>query len=55
MRKPRMWLKHGLKPQKFLQDSRPFRACCLFLHQLAVATLLDLCIAQAARLVDFIF
>lgn len=21
MRKPRMWLKHGLKPQKFLQDS----------------------------------
>ena len=26
----------------------------LFLHQLAIATLLDFCIAQAARLVDFI-
>ena len=26
----------------------------LFLHQLAIATLLDLCIAQAARLVDFV-
>ena len=26
----------------------------LFLHQLAVATLLDFCIAQTARLVDFI-
>ena len=26
MQKPRMWLKHGLKPQKLLQDSRPERA-----------------------------
>ena len=29
-------------------------ACCLFLHQLAIATLLDFCIAKTAGLVDFI-
>ena len=46
------WNKKGEDPM----GTSPFYfSINLFLHQLAIATFLDLCIAQAARLVDFIF
>ena len=45
------WNKKGEDPM----GTSPFYfSINLFLHQLAIATFLDLCIAQAARLVDFI-
>lgn len=45
------WNKKGEDPM----GASPFYfSINLFLHQLAIATFLDLCIAQAARLVDFI-
>ena len=45
------WNKKGEDPM----GTSPFYfSINLFLHQLAIATFLDLCIAQAARLVDFV-